>query len=263
MVELLISEDSRKILGLLPSDGSLMGNISLMRELNMSPDRFYVAKTELDAKGLIIYGRGKGGSTGLAKPSEQITRKPPTSGIKDEFEMYGPLKKYFDDYWGPNYKSPDVFISKITGPPKDHKRKSGLWSRPDVSILTIAGYDFIPEQVLELTTVEAKRYDEIGPRAVFETVSHSKFGHQAYLAIEWLDETDIDDSPDENMKEVVREAQRFGIGLIQMKKSEPNKWKCEIVLDPQRREPDPVDCNRFIEQNFVEHHKTIRRAIGH
>lgn len=258
MVEL--SGDAKAILEKLPKDGSLVGNVSLMRLLSMPPERFFQAKSELEAQSLIIYGRGRGGSTGLAKPGVTPIEKPIT-GVKDEYDLYVPLKKYFDEFWKPNYKSPDLYISKITGPPKGHKRKSGLWSRPDVSVLTVSGYDFIPQRVIELTTVEAKRFADIGTRAVFETVSQSKFGHQAFLAFEWVKDEDMDDSSSEDVKEVFKEARRFGIGIIQMKKAEKD-WDIDIVLDPVRGDPDPADCNRFIEQNFAEDHKQIRSAIG-
>jgi hypothetical protein len=256
-----LSEDAKAILGALPKDGSMVGNLSLMRKLAMPPERFFEAKQELDNEALIVYGKGRGGSTGLAKP----TIAPPeraTTGVRDEYDLYGPLKKYFDDFWKPNYKAPDLYISKITGPPKDHKRKSGLWSRPDVSVLTVSAYDFIPERVLELTTVEAKKYADIGTRAVFETVSHSKFGHQAFLAFEWLDDVDMDDSSNEDVVEVFKESRRFGIGIMQMKMKEDKTWEIDIVLDSIRHDPEPADCNRFIEQNFAEYHKQIRSAIG-
>lgn len=255
-----LSEDAQAILNKLPKDGAMVGNVSLMRLLTMPPERFFEAKSELDAIEMIVYGKGRGGSTGLAKPATAPAEKPVT-GVKDEFELYNPLKKYFDDFWKPNYKAPDLYISKITGPPKNHKRKSGLWSRPDVSVLTVSGYDFIPQRVLELSTVEAKKYADIGTRAVFETVSHSKFGHQAFSAFEWLEEPDMDDSSNEDVKEVFKEARRFGIGIIQMRRAD-KEWDIDIVLDPMRHDPDPADCNRFIEQNFVEAHKQIRSAIG-
>jgi len=239
----------------------MVGNISLMRKLGMKPKEFFSAKAELDEQGVIVFGKGKGGSIGIAKPSAKTAAKK-YQGIKDEFELYDPLKRFFDEYWGPNYKTPDLYVSKITGPPKGHKRKSGVWSRPDLSILTVSRYDFVPERVLEVTTIEAKRFPDIGPRAVFETASHSKYGHQAYLALEWPEKEDVDDSPDEDVQEVIKEARRFGIGLIQMRKDAGGEWDVDIIIDPVRREPDPADCSGFIEQVFKDKHTQIRHAIG-
>ena len=254
-----LSGNAGKIRKALPPDGTMVGNISLMRRLGIKPKDFFSAKAELDEEGLIVFGKGKGGSIGIAKPSlGGATRKPQ---VEKEFELYDPLKGFFDEYWGPNYNTPDLYISKVTGPPKGHKRKSGVWSRPDVSILTISRYDFVPERVLEVTTVEAKRYPDIGPRAVFETASHSRFGHQAYLALEWPEKQNLDDSPDEDVQEVIKESRRFGIGIIQMRRV-TGEWDISIILEPVRREPDPADCSGFIGQVFKENHKQIRHAIG-
>jgi hypothetical protein len=71
----------------------------------------------------------------------------------------------------------------------------------------------------------------------------------------------MDDSLNENVKEVFTEARRFGIGIIQMRK-EGKDWDIDIVLDTDGDSPNPSYCNRFIEQNFAEFHKQIRSAIG-
>ena len=136
------------------------------------------------------------------------------------------MQDYFDDEWSGAYVEPDKYFSKITGSPKGHKQKSGTWSRPDLSILTISRYEFLPMIDLELTTVEVKRYSDIGTRAIFEAASHSKYAHQSYLAYEWLD-NQTSPQPGPLLEAVQREAERFGIGLIRMTQQAGSKWDCD------------------------------------
>src|SRR3989304_4131681 len=95
-----LSPDARAILGALPPDGTMVGNISLMRRLRMKPGRFFAAKAELAGQEQIKTGKGRGGSTGRAKPVK--TPRVLSPGVKDEFELYDPLKTFFDDYWKPD-----------------------------------------------------------------------------------------------------------------------------------------------------------------
>jgi hypothetical protein len=254
-----LSESAKKILEVLPKDGSMMGNISLRNRLGLDTSEFQKAKLQLQEQGKVVVGKGKGGSIGLVEISIPISKPIIISGVKSESELYPHIKKYFDEEWGPGYTTPDYYCSIITATTKGHRIR-GLWSRPDVSILTVTKYQFLPTKLVEVTTIEAKRYGDATPQAVFETASHSKFAHQSYLIIEWLEDTNIDDTDNENVKRILKEAQRFGIGIIQMKNNR-GKWEFRDMLDPQRHEPEPEDCNTFIEQNFKPFHKQIQGSL--
>jgi hypothetical protein len=256
-----LSKAAEKILESLPADGSMIGNTYLMRLLGMTAEEFFKEKEVLQDLEKVVTGKGRGGSLGLAKIRTSITEKKVSGGVKEESSLYEPIKKYFDENWGPNYIS-DCYCSIISGSPKGHKRRSGQWSRPDVSLLTISSYQFLPARILEVTTIEAKRYQDATPEAVFETASHNKFGHQAYLAVEWLEECDIDDSKNENFKRIIKEAENFGIGVIQMKKDSKDGYNFKFILDPKRKDPLPDDCNAFIEQIFKAYHQKILTALG-
>jgi len=257
-----LSESAKKILEALPKDGSMIGNTALRKRLGMDAAGFFQAKRELEERGKVVTGRGRGGSIGLAaefiEPPSQPSR---VEGVKNESELYDPIKKYFDENWAPNYIQPNYYCCVKTATPKGRKRKTGLWLRPDISILTVSRYEFLPTKDIEVTTVEAKRYSDATPQAVFETASQSKFAHQAYLVIEWLEETDMDDSEKESIKRILKEAQRFGVGIIQMK-NVSGRWDFREILEPERQKPDPDDCNTFIEQNFKQYHPQIRAALA-
>jgi hypothetical protein len=257
-----LSEFATKILDTLPKDGSMVGNAFLRKQLGMDASEFFRAKLELQQKGQVVTGKGRGGSIGLTKISGPSSMPDRGRGVKDEGALYKPIKDYFDDNWGPNYESPDYYCAVITGTPKGHKRRSGLWSRPDVSILTVTSYQFLPTKQIEVTTIEAKKYYDATPQAVFETASQSKFAHQSYLVIEWREETDLEDSDNVNVMRILNEARRFGIGIIQMKQNDHGGWDFREILDPQKRIPDPDECNTFIERAFRPHHKQILGALG-
>ena len=59
-----VSEDAKRILENLPPDGSMIGNMSLRDSLELDPKKYFDAKRELEVAGLIVTGKGKGGSLG-------------------------------------------------------------------------------------------------------------------------------------------------------------------------------------------------------
>lgn len=257
----MASELAERIRSSLPKDGATVGNLALIRRLSVPPDQYFSARAELVAEDAIILGRGRGGTVRLKKPAEAAEQKP-AGGVKDEADLYPPLKRWFDDFWGPDYPPPDYYSCKITGPPKGHKRKSGKWSRPDLSIVTVATSEFfIPPKTLEVTTVEVKRFPDISVVAVFEAASHGRFGHQSYVAVEWLGPEDLDKSEDADAEVLLKEARRFGLGVIQMRPKNGGGWDIDEVLEPERQNPDPRECSQFIEEQFEDQARALRAAI--
>jgi adenine-specific DNA-methyltransferase len=57
-----VSQDAHTLLSALPVDGTPAGNIGLRNQLGWDETRYEAAREELDAAGLIVRGRGKGGS---------------------------------------------------------------------------------------------------------------------------------------------------------------------------------------------------------
>jgi hypothetical protein len=257
------SELAEKIRAALPQDGTSVGNIGLIRKLGVTPEAYVLARAELEAQGAIIRGVGRGGSIRLT-PKEVAKSAGPKAvvGVKDESDLYKPLKDWFDRFWGSEYVGGDFYACKITGPPKGHKRNSGKWSRPDLSIVTVATSEFfVPSKTLEVTTVEVKRYPDISVVAVFEAASHRKFGHQCYVAVEWLETDDMDSSGDGSVAySLLREARNFGVGVLQMR-PKSGTWDITEALAADRKNPEPQVCSQFIEEQFSDKAKELRIAI--
>ncbi len=57
--------DALKIIEALPADGSTMGNLRLLERLGMDPECYAEAAGRLKALGLVMAGRGRGGSLAL------------------------------------------------------------------------------------------------------------------------------------------------------------------------------------------------------
>ena len=92
----MVSDLAEKIRGLLPKDGSTLGNTYLIRSLAVQPEDYLKARAELEDAGLIVRGVGRGGTVRLAKPvAEPVEPKTP-GGVKEERSLYDPLKRWFD-----------------------------------------------------------------------------------------------------------------------------------------------------------------------
>jgi hypothetical protein len=85
-----LSADAKKILDALPGDGSMVGNISLIRDLKIDTVQFFKAKSELYNAGLVINGKGRGGSTSRATQSEEEEKPEGKSSVSDEYDLYDP-----------------------------------------------------------------------------------------------------------------------------------------------------------------------------
>jgi hypothetical protein len=83
---------------------------------------------------LINVGVGYGGTIGrvAATASEAAVEEPSAVGlVKLERELYEPFAKWLRS----SLADQELFFAeaRVTGPPKGYKRKSGKWSRPDVT----------------------------------------------------------------------------------------------------------------------------------
>jgi hypothetical protein len=203
----------------------------------------------------------KAGARRSTSSAKKLKLRP---GVGDETELYKHIKQWIDGKEKKKYAFKGEYISRVTGPSKGQKRKTGFWSRPDVTVVTVANHEYLPHRTVEITTVEAKRYRDIKLFGLFEAVSHSKFGHRTYLAVEWRRAEEIDDCTDEDIREILKEALRFGIGVIQMRRR-TNKvnWDIRVVQNALRRDPDARECNRFLANTLTrKEREKLKSAIG-
>lgn len=258
-----LSEKAEKLLNVIPPGGGFVGNTTLQRISGLAGEEYWDTRRELLNSDLIILGKGRGGSI-ARRPSGSEPEQPPRASeklVEDESDLYEPLKKWLDDNWGRSVQEEgDFFNAKITATGKGRPRASGQWSRPDLTVVQVNSYEFLPQINPEVTTFEVKRFnDSENIAAVYEAAAHSRWAHYAYLVVEVPDgDTEL---PDRFMSEV----ERFKLGLMLMWR-EGADWKVEEQeWETERLNPEPKELEALLEYFFQEDikgAKQFKKAIG-
>jgi len=146
---------AKKLLELVPSDGVFIGNTTLQRRSNLGKRHWEVRKELVDG-GFLTRGKGRGGS--VARLAAETEAAPiAVRGrlfVRKESELYEPLKRWIAEVWGEGVEGGDFFDVRITGSPRTRKRASGQWSRPDVTLVQVNSYDYLPQPVLDVTLLK-------------------------------------------------------------------------------------------------------------
>jgi hypothetical protein len=242
-----LSESAQKLLQLIPADGSFKGNTTLRRDSGLA-DEYWKVRDELEKAGLITLGKGRGGSVAL-QPTAPVAAVEAAlkdeNLVDDESKLYDPLKKLLDHDWGNEAKeTEDFFELRITASPRERSRDSGQWSRPDLTLVEVNTFEYLPGSNLEVTTFEVKRFADVQNIAsVYEAAAHSRWAHYAYLVAEVPKEkTDLPDR-------FVSEVQRFRIGLMIMW-LENGEWKFDVSSEPLRLVPEPKELDKLLKAFF-------------
>lgn len=251
---------------LIPYDGSSKGNVTLLSEflkkaraehsVNLSESDYWEVRNELIAEGLIGKGRGKGGSVYLLEGHTDREAGKRSKERTKESDLYSPFYEVIKQTWVKENRIDD-FIIQLTAS-QGKKKTGGKWTRPDISLVAVRTYEYIPGKILEVVTFEIKAESEFGIEGVFETAAHSVFAHKSYLAI-LVSGKERTDS--EEFDRLGRMCERFGIGLLTF--SDPKDWATfDEVVSPERKNPDPADINSFIQtQVNTENRNRIQQLL--
>jgi hypothetical protein len=242
-----LSRAARKLLELVPPDGVFIGNTTLQRRSKLGR-RYWQIRSELVHGGFVTRGKGRGGSSARlgaeTHPSPAVTEKRKAL-VRQESEVYEPLKQWLADTWGKDVERGDFFEVLVTGTPRKKRRASGQCSRPDVTLVQVNSYDYLPQPVLEVTTFEVKRFaDAENIQSVYETAAHSRWAHFSYLVAE------VPNADYKFPERFFSELERFNLGLILMWK-EKEEWKFEVqVWETDRLRPGPEELNALLKDFF-------------
>ena len=250
----LSREDEKRVRKLmmdsLPKDGSTLGNKNLMGKLGksgVSSEQYWLVRNRMISEGLLAKGRGLGGSVRLLlagrTPSASSTVK---AKYKKEKDLYQPFFDSIKQYWmkDEGLNENDCVIDLTANQGK--KKTGGKWTRPDITIVSVRAFVYIPGKILDVITFEIKHANCVDVSGVFETASHSRFAHKSYLSIYLPNGITDDESINESIDRLVAECERFGIGFLYFK--DPNDWSTfEILVDPKRQNPDPDEIEKFID----------------
>jgi hypothetical protein len=252
-----LTRKSRKLLELVPLDGDFIGNTTLLRRSGLGK-RYWTIRKELVDKGLVARGKGRGGSIARVLDGTGISVAVPKKGrlfVRREAELYEPLRDWLQENWGQGtIDDGDFFEIRVTASPTGRKRSSGQWSRPDLTIVKVNSYEYLPPPVLDLTTFEVKKFsDGEKIRSVFEAAAHSRWAHHAYLVVE-VPKRDYE-LPERFMSEL----ERFRIGLILMWKTKEGWDFDEQEYETKRLEPEPDELNKLLKDFFRDDEKATNR----
>jgi hypothetical protein len=256
-----LSRAAKKLLELVPLDGDFVGNTTLQRRSKLG-NRYWKVRKELVSGGFLTRGKGRGGS--VARLITE-TDAPPVAAkrgkffVRRESELYEPVKEWLTKAWGKGVDDGDFFEVRITGTAKRKRRASGQWSRPDVTVVQVNSYDYLPQPVLEVSTFEIKRFrDAENIRPVYETAAHSRWAHFSYLVAE-VPSGDYE-FPDRFMSEL----ERFKLGLILMWKDKDGWHFEEEEYETDRLNPEPEELNVLLKGFFQDkkREREFKLSIG-
>lgn len=250
------------LLSEVPIDGSNIGNKKLMGKLatkGLPKEYYWNERNLLIDEGVLALGQGQGGSVYLLKAREAKAQvKQAEKRWQKEQALYQPVSDQLKQAWirdsGLDQYSTYVEITANKG----KKSKPGKWTIPDITVVSVRSFTYVPGKALDVITFEIKPLSTaLDVAGVFETAAHSRFAHKSYLGVHLPD-----GPPDsQSFKRLLRECERFGIGFLYFKK--PDDWSTyETLVDPVRHLPAPEDVDGFIRTILTKDaHEMIHKLI--
>jgi len=263
-------EFKQKLYDLTPTDGKAIGNATLRESLQvafpneqLTLDDYWDLRNSLISDGKLEKGRGRGGAVRrvltVVEPfvppgaNEIIAGIPVAVAVQAaavqaavaETSLYEPFQKCIQAGYIPdNFLKP--WICEITAF-QGRRNTGGLWTRPDVTLIAIQTFAYVPNKLFEVITFEIKPNIETAMEGVYECAAHSAFAHRSYLA--FPDSNEFDDNP--LFDRISVECERFGLGLILFE--DVANWDTyDFHVSAKRNNPDPRAVNDFIKGQISE-----------
>lgn len=172
-----------------------------------------------------------------------------------EQQLYDPFHQTIRKDWVEVYDIAD-HVSEVSAH-KGRKATGGKWTRPDVTLVSVGNYPFIPGKSVEVITFEIKPADAYGVEGVYETASHSAFANKSYLAIHVAEGQD---DAEDRLERLEKEAVRFGVGLVTFE--DPAKWDTfDVIVEAQHKVPSPRDVNEFLSRLKKDAQQTLQKLL--
>lgn len=258
MLEELTAQE-QQLMNLVPGGGTSIGNKYLRTQLVWDEDTYWDVRNSLLGKGLLLTGRGKGGSVRRvvltevpAGPPEPVVI-PQGEGEREE-DLYDPAVKVLQEDWSKDKRLENFVVQKTA---RQGRRPTGTWSRPDLILVYVPSYQIIPQKTVEVVTFEIKDYTNFSVAAVYEALAHLRAATKSYVLVRIPAEKLA--MFEAELEAAVDEAGRFGIGLIVAEKIDDYDTWDELV-DAERREPDPRMLDQFLLDQVNEDNR--RRLNG-
>lgn len=258
MNQLRRDEFKQKLYELTPPDGRAISNPALRESLQnalpeeqFSLDDYWDLRNSLITDGKLEKGRGRGGSVNrvLAETEPAVEGAPSAPAAPEiarvaEVALYEPFQKCIQEGYVPD-NDIKPWICEITAF-QGKRNTGGVWTRPDVTLIAIQTFVFVPTKQFDVVTFEIKPSVETAIEGVYECAAHSAFANRSYLAFPDSDSYDTNPLYDR----IADECERFGLGLILFNVADWDTYSFEISA--RRNNPDPRNVNDFIKVQISE-----------
>ncbi len=196
------STDRDRLIWLLQEEGR-SSNRYVRSTLNLTDDRYATVKQNLLNDGLIEKVRGQGGGIQLTTRGMEENPLPgASSSVPSEKDLYAPFVKILNAESNEN-EEPAITVNTSA------LRRSGKWSNPDVTKISVRKFPTLRSHKILLSTYEIKQWKRWNIDSVFEAASQRRFSHDAYVVLEWAK-----DEPVAGLDEMTAACGRFGVGLL-------------------------------------------------
>jgi hypothetical protein len=260
------SADRARLLALVPSDGSVIGNTALRRTLKWGEHRYWYARDSLLEEGKIARARGRGGAVRRVLAEEGAAAETAaeaelvgeaTLAYVHEAELYLPIRNTLETFWAKERQIEPLAVEVTAA--QGRRRTGGRWTRPDLVSAAARTYRYLPSKYMEVVTFEVKPFDAIDVTAVYEALAHLRSATHAYVIFHVPN--DQEESVKLTIDETCHVGRRHGVGVIVM--GDPADFDTWDELEEARRvEPDPQRLDEFIAaQLSPEAHDRIARAL--
>lgn len=254
----LLSEDQRALYEHVPADGSTKGNGWLRQLLGWDSERYFAARDALEDAGLVLRGRGQGGTVrrAVAPPTALDGSAPGAEAVsiaegavaavaKGEAALYAPMRGVIETAWARDHRKEPLAV-EVTAQ-QGSKPTGGIWSRPDIVSVEVRVFHHVPNKHLELVTFEVKPAGAANVQAVYEALAHRRAATHSYVLLH-VPESSAD-AMEPAVKEVCAVARPHGIGVVTA--GQPHDYETwEEREEAQRVEPDPERLDQFIAQQL-------------
>jgi hypothetical protein len=197
-------------------------------------------------------GRGRGGSVRLVQAEAGTPEERPRARIppapqpaQREAALYEPTARVLADAWGKDRRFNWWRVEQTAL--QGRRETGGRWSRPDLAVISLNKFQYLPGLSLEVWTFEVKTLEGLDVTAVYEALAHGRSATRAYVLVKVREKMTGDESS--RLEAVQEEAARHGIGLITMLEADDfTTW--EEIVEPSRLDAAPERLNDFISTQF-------------
>lgn len=241
--------------------GGYASNPALRAQLGWADqsERYWNVHANLIENDRVERGRGQGGSVRIVDQIEDVDIEAdlPAEVIvyEREEDLYPHVKSVLTNHWARDHTIPDpqVVITAKQG----RRTTGGAWTRPDLVLVTVRTYAYVPGKYIDVIAFEVKRQDQIDVRAVYEALAHRRAATHAYV---WYHIPHEDYVNDKMFDRILDEARSLGVGVIVA--TDPQDYDTwDTKVPATRAELDPGILDDFISRQLEEIQHRLTRLL--